>query len=78
MIPYPTWTQLTAFLRQAAAIVALVISVGDLDHLPTSVRTVLVAISGTILTVEHYTASQAPTTTTTITTPVDPTTPPAA
>jgi hypothetical protein len=67
MIPLPSWTQLTAFLRQAAAIVALVISLGDLDHLPTSVRTVLVAISGTLLTVEHYTAAQttAPVTVTT-------------
>ena len=59
MITVPSWTQITAFLRQVAAIVALVISVGNIDHLPASVRTVLVAISGTLLTVEHYTAAQA-------------------
>jgi hypothetical protein len=69
MIPLPTWTQLTAFLRQAAGIAGLVVSIGNMDHLPANVRSVLLAVSGTLLAVEHYTAAQVPTA------PVAPTTP---
>ena len=68
MIPLPTWTQLTAFLRQAAAIVGLFVSISNVDHLPSDVRSVLLTVSGALLAAEHYSASQAPT---------PPTTPPA-
>jgi hypothetical protein len=70
MIPIPkwlTWSNITSFLRQGAAITGLVISIGNTDHLPTSVRSVLVAVSGALLTAEHFAQSQ-------VTTPVIPAT----
>jgi hypothetical protein len=65
-----SWASVYSFLRQAAAIVGLVVSIGNTDHLPASVRTVLVAVSGAILTAEHYAQAQAnpPGTTSTTTT----------
>jgi hypothetical protein len=53
-----SWSSVTSFLRQAAAVVGLVVAVGNTDHLPASVRTVVVAVSGAILTAEHYAQAQ--------------------
>jgi len=53
-----SWSSVTSFLRQAAAIVGLVVAVGNTDHMPTDVRSVVVAVSGAILTAEHYAQAQ--------------------
>ena len=44
---------LNALLRQLAAITGIVVSTGNVGHLPVSVRTALVAVSGVLLTTEH-------------------------
>ena len=49
-----SWASVRSFLRQATAIAGIAVSVGNLDHLPPNVRAVLLAISGTLLSVEHY------------------------
>ena len=53
-VKLPTTQQLGSWLRQAAAVAGIVVSLGNQLSLPTSVRTVVLAISGAILGVEHY------------------------
>ena len=57
-----TWASVRSFLRQTAALAGLIVSIGNTDHLPTSVRTVLLAISGTLMSLEHYANANNPTT----------------
>lgn len=47
---------LTSLIRQAAAIAAIVLGSIPATGLPNAVRAPLVAISGILLTVEHYVA----------------------
>jgi hypothetical protein len=60
MIPIPawlaklTWASFNSFLRQVAAITGLVVTVGNYDHLGGTPRAIIMAISGSILTAEHY------------------------
>ena len=49
-----TWASVRSFLRQAAALAGLVVSIGHTDHLPANIRAILLAISGTLMSVEHY------------------------
>jgi hypothetical protein len=49
-----TWASVRSFIRQAAALAGLIVTIGNTDHLPTPVRTVLLAISGTLMSLEHY------------------------
>jgi hypothetical protein len=65
-----SWSSVTSFLRQAAAIAGLVVAVGNTDHMPTDVRSVVVAVSGAILTAEHYAQAQSTTPVQIATTPV--------
>ena len=44
---------LNAVIRQLAAVAGIVVSTGNVGHLPVSVRTALVAVSGILLTTEH-------------------------
>ena len=44
---------LNAVVRQLAAVTGIVVSTGYVGHLPVPVRTVLVAVSGILLTTEH-------------------------
>jgi hypothetical protein len=46
--------QIASWVRQAAAIAAVVISALDTISMPAGVRAVLVAVGGAILTAEHY------------------------
>jgi hypothetical protein len=48
--------QVASWLRQAAAIAAVVVSALDTISMPAGVRAVLVAVGGAILTAEHYVA----------------------
>ena len=66
-----SWASIKSFLRQAASVAGLFVTVANTDHLPTSVRSVIAAVSGILLTVDHYvekTATVTPTATTTVTT----------
>ena len=60
MIPVPawlanlSWASFNSFLRQVGAIVGLVVTVGNYDHIGGTPRAILMAISGSILTAEHY------------------------
>jgi hypothetical protein len=56
---YIPWGTIASFLRQAAAVVGLFVAIGNTDHLPASVRTTVVAVSGALLTAEHYATAQA-------------------
>lgn len=44
---------IAANVRQLAAIAGVVVSVGNIDHLPANVRGILLAGSSILLTVEH-------------------------
>lgn len=54
VIKIPSAQQIGSYLRQASAIVAEVIAIGNQAHLPPVVRGVLAAAGGLLLTVEHY------------------------
>jgi len=43
-------------LRQAAAIVGVIISTTNLDHLPANIRSLMLVVAGAILTAEHIIA----------------------
>jgi hypothetical protein len=49
-----SWSSVRSFLRQAAAIVGVVVSTANTGHWNAGVQTTLLAISGAILTAEHY------------------------
>lgn len=49
MIP----TAFKSWLREVASIVGLIVSIGNTDHLPTSTRAVLLAVSGWLQVVQH-------------------------
>lgn len=63
------WTAIKSFLRQAASVAGLFVTVANTDHLPTSVRSVIAAVSGVLLTVDHYVEKSA-----SLTAPSSPTT----
>ena len=52
------WKSVTNLLRQAAAVVGLVVSIGNFNHLGGSAQSVLMAISGSVLVAEHYAQAQ--------------------
>jgi hypothetical protein len=56
------WTSIRSFLRQAAAVAGLFVTIANTDHLPTEVRAVVAAASGLLLTAEHYANAINPTT----------------
>jgi hypothetical protein len=71
-----SWASIKSFLRQAASIAGLFVTIANTDHLPTSVRSVIAAVSGILLTVDHYvekTATTTAPTTTTVVNTVNPT-----
>lgn len=70
-----SWKSVTGFLRQAAAIVGLIVSIGNTDHLPVAARSVLLAISGSLLAAEHYAQAQSPAANVTVTQNTPPPTP---
>jgi hypothetical protein len=53
-IKVPSSQQLSSLVRQAAAIFGLITVSENTWHLPTSVRAVVAAVSGSLLIVEHY------------------------
>ena len=57
-----TIARLTAILRQAAAIAAIVLGAIPQLDLPTSVRVPLITAGGIVLAIEHYLAGNTPTT----------------
>jgi hypothetical protein len=61
---------LTAFLRNAGSIAAIVIGAANVGGLPTGVRAVLLAAGGVLQAVEHYVS--APSTTSSSPTPPTP------
>ncbi len=48
------WASVRSFLRQCAAIAGIVVSTANTGHWNAGVQTTLLAISGAILTAEHY------------------------
>jgi hypothetical protein len=52
--------RISSLLRQAAAIVAEVIAIGNQAHLPASVRGVLAGVGGILLSLEHFQSSPTP------------------
>lgn len=55
-IKIPDTQRMAALLRQAAAIVAEVVAIGNQAHLPASVRAVIASAGGIILAIEHFVA----------------------
>lgn len=50
----PNSQRVGSWLRQAAAVAGLVVSLGNQMSLPNSVRSVVAVVSGLLLVVEHY------------------------
>lgn len=69
------FTRISAVLRQLAAVVGTVVSVGNVDHLPLQLRTVILAASSAILTAEHVVAGLSTSKTTVSAETTTPTTP---
>lgn len=73
-----SWSQIKSFIREAASIAGLVVSIGNQLHLPAGPRAVLLGVSGWLQVVEHQVykvaAANVPTTSTTVTLPTTPST----
>jgi len=58
-----SWATVRSFLRQAAAVWGMVVAVsGSLPHEPANIRGWIAAVSGAILTAEHYANATNPST----------------